>query len=152
MTTRHLLSVAALALLIAVTHPVASTAQSSVPSGEPSVQPRWTEGFAEQVNTLLTSGDAKRADSAMMLIMEFARRDDLDINFQPAIPALFEIYEAESMTEGRRLLALSTLDAIGGDPTMKRLAERLRGGAESSDRVEQQTLRILTVRLQERTR
>lgn len=115
-------------------------------------QPRWTLFFAEQVQKLLASGDPERIDSAMQLIMHYERRSDITIDFTPVISALLEIYEDDSVVDGRRLLALSTLEAVGGEWVMRRLADRMRHGHERSERVERQTLRVLTARLHERSR
>lgn len=146
------LATTALVITMAAALPVASAAQSSIPDESDSVHPRWTQDFGEQLRTLLTSGDPVRTEKAMMLIMKYAQHDDLDIDFRPAIPALFAIYESGSAEEGLRLLALSTIETVGGEETMHRLADRVLKGEESSERVERQTLRILTVRVQERTR
>lgn len=109
--------------------------------------PQWTEVFGEQVRVLLESDDVNRQENAMLLILRYERQTDLDIDFRPAVPALFEIYEG-SAEEGHRLLALSTLQAIGGEPVLNRLAERMRENREASDRVKRHTIRVLAAHLQ----
>ena len=161
----HGLVVAALLTLLSAGAPASNAhAQSATPdvSAAPHVsdvsgdtahgQPRWAPFFAEQLQTLLTSGDAGRIDGAMQLIMHYERRGDVAIDFTPVIPALLGIYEDDSVADGRRLLALSTLEAVGGERVMQRLADRVRRGRERSERVEQQTLRVLTAHLDQRNR
>jgi hypothetical protein len=136
------------ALLLALAPITVANAQSTMsePVHEESVQPEWTEVFGEQVRVLLESGDMHRQENAMLLILRYEQQSELDIDFRPAVPALFEIYESDAQ-EGHRLLALSTLEAIGGEDTLQELAERVRERRIDSDRVRDHTLRVLTVHL-----
>ena len=158
MTTRKRLVATTFALFMALTLAPSLVAQSSnapslnatldEPAVEESVPPRWTAAFGEQARVLLQTGDIERQENAMMLILQYERRSDLAIDFQPAVPALFDIYEG-SADDGHRLLALSTLQAIGGTPVLNRLAERLRENREASDRVKRHTIRVLAAYLQQ---
>lgn len=139
------------ALLLALAPITAASAQSTMsePVHEESVQPKWTEAFGDQVRMLLESNDMHRQENAMLLILRYEKQSELNIDFRPAVPALFEIYESDAK-EGHRLLALSTLDAIGGEDTLQELAKRVRERRIDSDRVREHTLRVLTVHLNQR--
>lgn len=127
----------------------ASFAQSNQPAHDIRVHPPWTQGFTDQMQMLLTTGDSERMEVAMQLIIQYGKQSKLPINFNPLIPTLFDIFESESMSSGQRLLTLSALEAIGSEVVMERLAERLRSGREQSEHVKQQTIRVLTVRMLE---
>jgi len=150
--TMKMLQMVSTQLLILCALPIAAEAyaQSTQPDDTVRVQPRWTQSFDQQLQKLLSTDDRERVDKAMQLIMHFERNEDIHIDLTPVIPCLFRIYESESYDDGRRLLALATLEAIGGNLVMQRLAERLRSGRERSKRVEKQTLRVLAARMQAR--
>jgi len=152
MTTRKCLVASLFAFLMALSVVPSLAAQPleeavDEPAVKASVPPQWVTVFGEQTRVLLESGDVERQENAMMLILQYEQRPDLEIDFYPAVPALFDIYEG-SADEGHRLLALSTLQAIGGEPVLIRLAERLREHREASDRVKRHTIRVLAAHLQ----
>ncbi|PSQ81249.1 MAG: hypothetical protein BRD41_03080 [Bacteroidetes bacterium QS_1_63_11] len=68
-----------------------------------------------------------------------------DIDFRPVVPELLRLYE-ESTDESSRIMAVNALSATGGESAMSRLADRIH--FEESERVRQQMVRVLTVRLQ----
>lgn len=149
MEIRNSLTVGAFALFLALA-PVSNVgAHPSHLAHEETNQPEWTKVLGEQVRMLLELGDINRQEDAMLLVLQYAQRSDLKIDFQPAVPALLAIYESEA-DEGHRLIALSALNAVGSEPVLGRLAERVRNRAETSERVKRQTLRVLTVRSQQR--
>lgn len=120
-----------------------------VPGGDEGAQAEtWQAHFGAQMRDLLRSGDSARIDAAMQLMMRYKQNSDLTIDFSPAVPVLFDIYEDDEQLEGRRLLALATLEAVGGEATLERLAERVQRGEERSQRVRNQTLRVLAFRAQ----
>lgn len=148
MTIRTSITAILVALLLAIGAAGPAAAQQTT-TPTPSVEAgSWTEHFGAQVRLLLESGDAERQEKAMRYVLLFTGRSDVDIDFEPAVPALFEIYE-DAEGEGVRLMALSALNAIGGEPVMTRLTEGVR--YEQSDRVRQHTLRILKIHLQRRS-
>lgn len=145
MTIRTSIAASLTALLLAVGAVAPASAQSDATATASVENAPWTEHFGEQVRQLLETGDPERQEDAMQYVLLYARRSDVDVDFGPAVPALFEIYE-DAEKEGLRLLALSALNAIGGEPVMTRLAERVR--YERSDRVRHHTLRMLKIHLQ----
>ena len=148
MTIRTSFIASALALLLTFAPASDLAAQPSDPVNVAQGNaPQWTEVFGEQVRVLLESDDVNRQENAMLLILRYERQTDFEIDFRPAVPALFDIYEG-SAKEGHRLLALSTLQAIGGEPVLTRLAERMRENREASDRVKRHTIRVLAAHLQ----
>jgi hypothetical protein len=143
----HPLPIGAFALFLALAPVTSLVAQPSQPAHEETNHPQWTMVLGEQVRMLLESSDTNRQEDAMLLILQYAQRPDLKIDFQPTVPALLRIYESDA-DEGHRLIALSALDAIGGQPVLGRLAERVRNREEPSERVRRHTLRVLTIRSQ----
>jgi hypothetical protein len=143
----HPLPIGAFALFLALAPVTSLVAQPSQPAHEETNHPQWTMVLGEQVRMLLESSDTNRQEDAMLLILQYAQRPDLKIDFQPTVPALLRIYESDA-DEGHRLIALSALDAIGGQPVLGRLAERVRTREEPSERVRRHTLRVLTIRSQ----
>lgn len=133
------------ALLLAIGFVPQAAAQSRAVSGPASSTLTWTEDFGQQVRVLLETGDEERQGGAMQLTQLYAGQFNADIDFSPAVPALLKIYET-SENEGLRLMALASLDAIGNESALNRLAERVL--AEKSERVRKQTLRVLTSHLQ----
>ena len=102
---------------------------------------RWAENVGKQARWLLQFPDAERQDRAMMLILRYANRDpELPVDFRPAVSELFKIYESNAK-DGRRLLALAALQAIGEPYVLKRLAKQAQN--EHSEKVYRQTLRVL---------
>lgn len=148
MKIRHPFAIGAFALFLALAPVTPLVAQSFQSVHEETNQPQWAMVLGEQVRMLLESGDTNRQEDAMLLVLQYAQRPDLKIDFQPAVPALLSIYESDA-DEGHRLIALSALDAIGGEPVLGRLAERVRNREEPSERVKRHTLRVLTVRSQQ---
>lgn len=148
MEIRNPLIIGAFALFLALAPVATVVAHPSDPTPEETNQPQWTKVLGEQVRMLLESGDVERQEDAMLLVVQYAERSDLKIDFQPAVPALLDIYESDA-DEGHRLIALSALNVLGDEPTLGRLAERVRNRAETSDRVRRHTLRVLTVRSQQ---
>lgn len=145
MTIRRYAIVGLAALSLALLPYAPALAQKTIHPAV-SAQSSWVENFGEQVRTLLETGDAERQEKTMQLVLDYAGRSNVEIDFEPAVPALFDIYE-HAETEGLRLLALASLDAIGDEPEFERLAERVR--FEQSERVREQTLRVLTARRQQ---
>ncbi|PSQ58311.1 MAG: hypothetical protein BRD27_06430 [Bacteroidetes bacterium QH_10_64_19] len=72
-----------------------------------------------------------------------------DIDFRPVVPELLRLYE-ESTDESLRIMAVNALSAVGGESAMSRLADRIH--FEESERVRQQMVRVLTVRLQRQSK
>lgn len=143
MTRRIYTLLAAFALVVLIGAPGIATAQSHSTSVDSSATyGQWKPGFGMQVRTLLESPHPEVQDNGMKLILHYAQRD-ADIDFAPAVPALFDVYD-HAEHEGRRLLALRAIDAIGTDAHMRRLAQRL--DTEVSDRVRAHTLRTLASR------
>ena len=150
MTTRFTLTAFLGLFLISMVGPLSSAAQS--PTTDQATMTKdspWTEHFGEQLRVLLEAPGAERQTNAMHLILRYARQPGTGINFRPAVRPLFEIYESDAQ-EGRRLLALSALEAIGSESVLKRLASRVQ--EESSERVRRHTVRVLTVHLQDRNK
>jgi hypothetical protein len=140
MTRRIYTLLAAFALVVLTGSPLAATAQSQAPSVDASSPyGQWKPHFGTQVRTLLESPNPEVQDNGMQLILHYAQRD-ADIDFALAVPALFDVYN-HGEHEGRRLLALRAIDAIGTEAHMRRLAQRL--DTEVSDRVRAHTLRTL---------
>lgn len=81
----------------------------------------------------------------MQLITQYAPVTDAEgdpvFNFRALTPALLDIYRHED-DPGRRLLALSALDAIGSRAALRALAEWI--PQERSERVRRQTLYVLS--------
>jgi len=134
-----------LVLLLAGLMAAPATAQQTAAPEANAPESPWIEHFGEQARLLLETGDAERQEEALQFILTFSQHAEKDINFAPAIPALFDVYESAE-DEGLRLLALSALQAVGSEDDFKRLAEHVQ--FESSDRVRRQALRMLTVRQQ----
>jgi len=147
MEIRHTFTIGAFALFLALAPATPLVAQPSQSVHEETNHPQWTTVLGEQVRMLLESGDVNRQEDAMLLILQYAQRPDLKIDFQPAVPALLSIYESDA-DEGHRLIALSALNAVGSEPVLSRLAERVINREEPSERVKRHTLRVLTVRSQ----
>ncbi len=134
---------AALALMLLTGMPPAATAQSHSPSADSSAPyGQWTAQFGAQLQTLLESPNTEVQDNGMQLILHYAQRE-ADIDFTPTISSLFDIYD-HADHEGRRLLALRAIDAVGTDLHMERLALRLDN--ELSGRVRAHTMRTLAAR------
>jgi hypothetical protein len=130
-------------LIVLTGAPFSVTAQSHSPSEDSSATyGQWKPHFGTQVRTLLESPNPEVQDNGMQLILHYAQRD-ADIDFAPAVPALFDVYD-HAEHEGRRLLALRAIDAVGTEAHMRRLAQRL--DTELSDRVRAHTLRTLASR------
>lgn len=110
-----------------------------------SEQAFWTEGFGEQVRVLLETGDPERQKIAVRYILEYSRGNGPDIDFRPVVPELLRLYETAD-DESLRIMAVNALSAVGGDKVMSQLADRIH--FEESDRVRQQMVRVLSVRLQ----
>lgn len=125
--------------------PAQSTAEEPVATVD---EASWPAHFGEQLRVLLEAPDVERQTKAMDLILRYARNSELEINFQPVVRPLFTIYERDSH-EGRRLLALSALEAIGTESVLERLAAGVQ--QESSERVRRHTVRVLTVHRQKRS-
>lgn len=118
-------------------------APRSAPAQSPAnASDAWATHFPNQVRTLLESPTPEVQDNGMQLILHYAQRDAA-IDFAPAVPALFDVYD-HAEHEGRRLLALRAIDAVGTEVHMRRLAQRL--DTELSDRVRNHTLRTLAAR------
>lgn len=85
---------------------------------------------------LLESGDPWNEENAMRLILRYEQQPELRVNTQPAVPALFKIYESDA-EERHRLLALSALiEVLGGEETLRDLMERTRENRITTDRVQ----------------
>lgn len=144
MTIRRGTTTSVLALLLAFGTVIPANGQTAAPQDSLEIV-SWPEHFGEQVQTLLRTGDAERQEKAVRLVLEYAGRDDLSIDFRPAEPELIRLYE-EAGDESLRIMALNALSAVGGELSMETLATQVR--YEESDRVRQQMLRVLSVRLQ----
>ena len=143
MTRRMYTFLAASALIVLTGMPPAATAQSHSASADSSASyGQWKTHFGAQLRTLLESPNTDVQDNGMQLILHYTQRDT-DIDLAAAVPALFSIYD-HAEYEGRRLLALRAIDAIGTDTHMQRLALRLNN--ELSSRVRAHTLRTLAAR------
>lgn len=110
-----------------------------------SAEASWAENFGEQVRALLETGDPERQKIAVRFVLEYSGETGPDIDFRPVVPELLRLYE-ESTDVSLRIMAINALSAVGGESAMSRLADRLH--FEESDRVRQQMVRVLTVRLQ----
>lgn len=133
----------ALALVVLIGSPPVATAQSHTSAVDSAAtHGQWKAHFGLQLRTLLESSDPAVQDNGMQLILHYAQRD-ADIDFTPTIPALFDVYD-HAEHEGRRLLALRAIDAVGTDAHMRRLAQRL--DTDLPDRVRTHTLRTLAAR------
>lgn len=145
MTIRTSIAASLMALLLAVGAVAPASAQPDATATDSIEKAPWTEHLGEQARVLLETGDPERQEDAVRYVLLYARRSDVNVDFEPAVPALFEIYE-NAENEGLRLMALSALNAIGGEPVMTRLAEQVR--FEQSDRVRHHALRMLKIHLQ----
>ena len=65
------------------------------------------------------------------------------------MPELLRLYE-ESTDESLRIMAVNALSAVSGESAMSRLADRIH--FEESERVRQQMVCVLTVRLQRQSK
>ena len=81
-------------------------------------------------------------------MLEYSR-DRTDIDFRPVAPELLRLYE-ESTDESPRIMTVNALSAAGGESVMSRLADRIH--FEESERVREQMVRVLTVRLQRQSK
>lgn len=142
MTIRTLLVATMTALFIAAGSASPTLAQPEDSPALSTEKVSWTEHFGKQIRALLETEDPERQQNAIQHVLLYANRSDVDIDFEAAVPALFEIYE-NAEDDGLRLMALTALNAIGGEPVMARLAERV--SYEKSNRVREHTLRILMV-------
>lgn len=147
MTIRTYLVLGLITPLLAFGFAPRAAAQSTPADAEAADQPAWTEHFGYQIRQLLKAPNPERQEKAMMLVLQLVRHHDLDIDFEPAVPVLFDIFEGAE-EEGMRLLALRVLGAIGDEPALRRLAQRI--PEEQSERVRAHTLRLLTVHHQHR--
>jgi len=138
------LAVGLMALLVSPAH--AQSAKADAPAQKPAA---WTQQFEDQMVTLLQAPDTERPERAMQLIIHYAQLDDADgkpvFNLTRTAPRLLDVY-TESDNEGTRLLALAALNAVDHEPTMKELAQTLRG--EQSVVVRKRALHMLSARLQ----
>lgn len=111
----------------------------------PQPEPVWATIFEQQVNHLLNTPDAERQNGAMQLIVQYAPVTNADgeevFNFGFAASDLLTIYQTESNPQ-RRILALSALNAIGDEATMRTLAQLVQH--EPSERIRRHTLYVLS--------
>lgn len=107
----------------------------------------WTQQFEQQMVRLLRAPDAERPERAMQLIIHYAQMKDAEgdamFDFSGAVSPLLRTFK-HSNDEGRRLLALATLNAIGNEPAMREIARTIRH--ERSDVVRHRTLHVLSAR------
>ncbi|MFB6099037.1 MAG: hypothetical protein ABEK84_08010 [Salinibacter sp.] len=135
---------AAVATLLLAGSPVGSAAAQPLSSPDSSVEAAsWPQRFGAQVRRILDTGDPERQELALRLVLQYAKRSDLNIDFGPAIPALFEVYERAEQ-EHLRIMALNALVLVGEKADMARLAHQVR--FEQSERVRRHTLRALQAR------
>ena len=113
-----------------------------------SAETSWTENFGEQVRTLLETGAPERQKLLCVLCWS-TREIGPDIDFRPVVPELLRLCE-EPTDESLRIMAVNALSAAGGESAMSRLADRIH--FEESERVCQQMVRVLTVRLQRQSK
>ncbi len=138
------LAVGLMALLVAPAH--AQSAETGVFAQKPAA---WTQQFEDQMVTLLQAPDTERPERAMQLIIHYAQLNDADgkpvFNLTRTAPRLLDVY-TKSNDEGTRLLALAALNAVDHEPTLKELAQSIRG--ERSDVVRKRAVHMLSARLQ----
>jgi len=101
------------------------------------------------VRTLLETGDPERQKIAVRFVLEYSGETGPDIDFRPVVPELLRLYE-ESTDESLRIMAVNALSAVSGESAMSRLADRIH--FEESERVRQQMVCVLTVRLQRQSK
>lgn len=148
MTIRTGISASIFTLLLAVgTVLPAAGQQTATPEGA-AEETVWTEDFGEQVRVLLETGDPERQKVAVRFVLQYSGENGPDIDFRPVVPELFRLYE-KAEDESLRIMAVNALSAVGGESAMTRLADQVH--YEESDRVRQQMVRALAVRLQGRS-
>jgi hypothetical protein len=144
---RPLIASLAVGLVALVAMPVHAQSTEAEPLAERPAA--WTQQFEEQMVTLLRAPNAERPERAMQLIIHYAQLDDANdesvFNLARTAPHLLDIY-TQSEDVGTRLLALAALNAVDHEPTLKKLAQTLRG--EQSDVVRHRAMHMLSARLQ----
>lgn len=122
-----------------------AVAQQTTAPAWPQPDSVWVPLFQEQVSRLMAAPGEERQDGAMQLITQYATYTDADgdpvFNFRSQVPSLLDVYRNEK-DMGRRLLALSALNAIGDRAAFRKLAEWM--PEERSERVRRQTLYVLS--------
>lgn len=148
MTIRTGITASILTLILAFSTVIPAAGQQKATPEVASEEAFWTEGFGEQVHVLLETGDPERQKAAVRFVLEYSKGNGPDIDFRPLVPELFRLYE-KAEDESLRIMAVNALSAVGGESAMSRLAEQIH--FEESDRVRQQMVRALAVRLQSRS-
>ena len=94
----------------------------------------------DQLASLLKDGNSEQQSTAMMLIIEFRRKQPNAYDFTACIEALLQVYRSDQ-SDGMRLLSLAALNEIGTD----RVHEGLRQAVTEvrSQRVRRQTAIVL---------
>lgn len=148
MTIRTGISATIFTLLLAFGTVLPAAGQQTAPLEVASEETVWTEGFGEQLRVLLETEDPERQKVAVRFVLQYSGENGPDIDFRPVVPELFRLYE-KAEDESLRIMAVNALSAVGGESDMSRLADQLH--FEESDRVRQQMVRVLAVRLQGRS-
>ena len=92
----------------------------------------WWKAFNRACTRALYASDEGAQERAMRNMIYFMTFYPAEADFRRASPRALQIY-LRDRDEGRRVLALATLSAIGGDEALRRVAYELRH--ERSERV-----------------
>ncbi|GIV59992.1 MAG: hypothetical protein KatS3mg043_1081 [Rhodothermaceae bacterium] len=101
---------------------------------------QWWSNLEAQLTTSLDSPVEQVRDTALRHVIFFATYYGDRVDFTVAAGKILDVYEHERH-EGRRMMALSALHAIGSRPAMERLHELVR--QEPRGRLHQLTLAVL---------
>lgn len=103
--------------------------------------PRWTQTLDEQVAGLVRSSDPALRVDGMQLLITLSAENTASVDFPATRSALYDVLFDRTYADAHRILALSALDAIGGDQMTQVLAGEV--DAVASDRIRRHVLLAL---------
>ncbi|WP_157621520.1 hypothetical protein [Salisaeta longa] len=103
----------------------------------------WSQLLSKQIDINLHSNISGVRQSAILLVIELAQRNDPGVNLAAAVPGLFATFEDPRQSDELRLLALTALEATDSKMAYSYILGWTQRGVVSSKRLDDQVQSVL---------